>query len=442
MVARERTRLFLELQTSPYRTTALAPRLFALLHARPAAPHGADPALTSWVVSTARWLESNRLRHGVPIPQTPAPFSHSDAAATAAGLYGRALGFATFRQTALHKARAAGVVPRADGPGVAGPDGPWTLAPRASPPTAHVLDLHLSYHQGPPAAGGGLKGHTPLSATGPGCSGAILSLCDAPGLGTHVSILATLLLGREALFTKAADPAPCMAFPSAFRRGPGPGLLLVTRRWHRAASKGVDMACPLCTVPNSPLGPYHVLLACTSPLVAQARAAVDALIPRLISQLAASLAVAKRRHQDGAFRRLPPASIAEERALGDRTAAGCATWPEPERLFVSFRLLLASPWPRSAVPSEWAVASALGCLFDTTCVPHHLLRGLANSWTKKAGRACRSLLDPWSAGVQAAWMAAGGPPDEGACFTTEPLPADLSPSLVPLCGREAAPAPP
>jgi hypothetical protein len=445
IVARERLRLYLTLVTSPYASTALAPRLVALLQARRYNAESEPSPSTSWVHLSLRAFTTDAAAYGVPNPLPLSPSFPADSVSRLASAYGRAIGLAFFQKRALALARA-----------TTSKTAPLShlltsVAPRQSPPTAHILDTHAGLSQDVNSLGD-FRGFTPLSRLGPGCSGSTFSLVPTTEASSYLPFIAALRLGRTGLFLQACTPPTCLSFPEALRtarpRGaprrkqkkpkPAPRAKpqheheepreptdeeSLIHNWHRAASGAAPLPCPLCDSPSSPLGPFHVLLVCPHPATSAARAAAVPLLLSLLTRIYSELYVVRERTRQGHWRPAPPAALVAAQARATEVRERCSSWSDADRDFTLYRLLLALPWGATAVPGGSSpVSSSLGAAFDATAAPHHLLHPIINRWVLTAGRLGSSIVSAWSAGVQLAWDAAGGAPDTGAALGHYPIP--------------------
>jgi hypothetical protein len=195
-------------------------------------------------------------------------------------------------------------------------------------------------------------------------------------------------------------------------KDPQSGAESLIRSWHRAASGSMPLPCPLCDSPDSPLGPYDVLLVCPHSATAAARAQAVPLLVSLLARIYSELHVIRERTRLGHWRPAPPSALEEAKARAANVATSCATWTPADRDFTLYRLLLAIPWGTSpALPDSATVSIAMGAAFDSTAAPHHLLHDVLNRWVLTAGRLAASIVSAWGTGVQQAWEAAGLPRD-------------------------------
>jgi hypothetical protein len=473
IVARESTRLLMQLQTSVFKDTALAPRLIPVLEAQ-----GRDlrDGMRSWLHTTRDAMMAWRARLGVAPPRAELPglmvtrsatgamlvvatptrrrrtpsrtgnihqeVLHPSCAAThAASVYGRAVSFETWRMTSI--AGTNSLRPANGLPAVAAFVRPTQLP--TAPPTAHAAALHFNYairH----GALGMQKGCTPLSALGPGASGGLLSLVtDATMPASLLRCLSHLRGGRKALFQKGIAP-PCLLYPAELLdRTQGLDDDLRNTRWHRAAQGGrAAVTCPLCQSTGA-LGPAHVLCDCLHPDVAAARLSWQLQMPSRIFALAMGLFMGQARAARGGNPRIPLGDVAMEdcrlKAANVRSVAETA-FNEGHRhsadaQFCAFRLMMAMPWPGSLRGApRGGLTQTLGQLFDNTSAANLYFRATVNKWVRWAGRACTSILSAWSHGVQREWMRMGGPEEDSACFRLDASCGGMPPSWRALCGLE------
>jgi hypothetical protein len=423
IVAREHVRLLYTLQRSPFRKTAMACRVLAVLQKREHKRH-TPHALVSWSQTSSALIAETRKSLGINFPVPPTHDAHSSDSKTAAGRYGRAVGLAHFQKAALQKARRNGTLPR---PGQAA-----HAPPRASPPSAHVLDLAFNYSTDPNTLGPH-TGRTSLSSTGPGCSGSILSIIAETGLRDAVSFISHLHLGRLSLFTQAAKAPPCVSFPASLRPTNTAFGYNVKRLWHSAAAGSRTSPCPLCHSPG--LGPYHVLLECTHRTTRDARRLVRRDLESVVKAIVSAAHLARAMVAVGAHKPADPRDIAAAESEGTLAANALRKTSAEDRRFVHFRLLLVLPWSEDHAPPYLPVSRSLGRTFDSTDVPVRLLRQIASKWTRRSYDASRSIIGEWSRGVQLLWTTAGGTKDEGAAFSQTPFPASLPASFAAFCRR-------
>jgi hypothetical protein len=148
------------------------------------------------------------------------------------------------------------------------------------------------------------------------------------------------------------------------------------------------------------------------------------------------LHIANARTASGAHNPANLADILSAKAKAKATCEALRSASDTERDFIFYRLLLAAPWSETQAHPNSPLARELGRLFDATIVPIRLLRHLANTWTRRAWIAGRSIVSTWARGVQQVWTAAGGSDEEGAAFVQDPLPLNLSLSFAAFVRRE------
>ena len=107
----------------------------------------------------------------------------------------------------------------------------------------------------------------------------------------------------------------------------------------------------------------------------------------------------------------PVLTASEQQALND--LRGGVLPPTDECNFITYWLLLATPWPRSvAVRAGFPAAAALGALFDATNVRPALLRRMAAAWLTWSENALNENLGPtWQAACATGkYPVVNGPP--------------------------------
>jgi hypothetical protein len=456
--ARESARLLLELQTSAFDT--LAARLVA--HMSLCSDSNRGPR-RSWVHAVLRAQTSLADELGIGKPTVDrrrgVVYLPSSVVPRATAAWGRAVTYERWRRASIVSAYgppAAVALLSVPGPAPA-PTLRLANAPSAHP-TQHAATLHFSYVV--PSAGlFATHGYTTLSVCGPHCSGGVLSLVTDPSIpDALIRALVSMRAGRAGLFVPDVAP-PCMQYPdvSLLRRfrSLGTTASAAQERWRAASmSDRRRVMCPLCRSSDA-LSPSHVLCSCPHPIVAAARAAVQAAMPDRVRALVCSLHVAQARAARGGGTSPLPDAVFASCVAAAESAHDLASWSlagpgalRPDSAFVFFRLVTALPWPASVLGDPQAayarplrLARFLAATFDATRVPHSYLRKPVNSWVRWAGRACVSLLTAWSAGVQTAWLATGGSPEPCACFTRVAPFAPAFSRLTPLCGFPAPPPP-
>jgi hypothetical protein len=432
IVAREHVRLSITFQQSPFRATALACRVFTALSER-SHKQNTPVDLRSWVHCTHILTSSAAKKLGVARPALPPANSHSSVAKTIAGVYGRAVGLATFQSDTLKKA----AVPHAASghPGTIPRTGLDVYdRPRSTPSYAFLLDTRFGLTADPNSLGL-LKGRTSLGKHGPGCSGSILSMASAPGLKSATSFISHLHLGRAALFERSMQSPLCVSFPVFLRRTKKETAEDIKYRWHSASSGSRDTECPLCDSPFPSLGPHHVLLDCGYGPVRQARDHSLLDLASLLKVVVHDVHLAISRTATGAHKPAHSQDVTNAQAEVKAVYDAFLSAKEDDRRFVLFRLLIVLPWTEAQADPTCPVSRRLGRLFDAAIVPVHLLRSLANTWTSRAWLAGRSIVNAWSRGVQTMWTSAGGSDEEGAAFSQVPFPPSLHSSFAVLADR-------
>ena len=197
-----------------------------------------------------------------------------------------------------------------------------------------------------PQSLGECYGHTPVTAFGPGCSGAL------PALSMYHRYPATvaLSLGNEALERWPFTPAGQRAVDYA--------------------SRFEDRACPACAAPRLSLA--HVVNECSAEAVRGWRDEYD-------------------RHTHLRLRRIVTSAA---------DIAGTAYPPDiapapADTPFIRLRLLAGRPWTRDSAPLNAATASDAGAVFQNLSAPHHLIRQWADAWLQDSERSIHALAEAW-----------------------------------------------
>ena len=335
--ARERQRLFLQLQLTPYQG-AIAVHLLRRLLAEPLSAVSTAGTWANWAHVTSR-LRDGWAHRGAIFDE---PRSYGDIT-RCAHVLARSLSFIDVRDDVLHDA---------------GDDVPPStirlpVASRGSRRNLLALTFGLST---PVAALGVDHGHTPVSARGPDCSGALAIIAD----DRQYRAVALLVLGDEALHLPPFAPPTARAdVPVDY------------------AARFARQRCRVCGTADESL--YHVICSCTHERVTRWRANAVASLRVLLSTLwHDALAVLQR------TRRAPPLVADDDAAALAAFVAGAALTPH-ERSFLLYWTLSAVPWPHAAtvLPADapqFPAAAALGALFDALNVRPGLLRPWASKW--------------------------------------------------------------
>jgi len=152
---------------------------------------------------------------------------------------------------------------------------------------------------------------------------------------------------------------------------------------------------------------YHLACVCENEMWVQAGETLLESLPQVVGTIWKGCCEAI------AFSNDPPPVLtaAEQLALSD--LRGGVLPPTDERNFITYWLLLATPWPRSvAVRAGFPAAAALGALFDATNVRPALLRRMAAAWLTWSENALNENLGPtWQATCATGmYPAISGPP--------------------------------
>lgn len=224
-----------------------------------------------------------------------------------------------------------------------------------------------------PASLGRVPYATPLSITGPGCGGSLLSVCTLNWRYTAAVI--RLLLGRKAYafapWSGAHDAAGELWDGAAQYADGG-----IAERIRRYASRDAT-PCPHCD-PYRRLGtdscPRHVMLECQHGDLVVLRGQLTASAPDLLLRLLGQIHSALERAGQPLTRRTMDDQTVELRALLDG-----ANWASQDGKHVLFHLLTALPWPAAAATPRTPLSAWLGRLFDATLLQRRHRRAIADT---------------------------------------------------------------
>ena len=225
---------------------------------------------------------------------------------------------------------------------------------------------------------------TPVSLVAPRSSGSLLAQDDS---GFYPAVTSAWC-GAEAMHRWPFAP-------KARRPGPGSSAALYRTRFD-------PRSCRLCGSAAEE-DVFHLACACTHPALAPAQQLIRDSAPQMADGIWRACLRARN------VSRLPALALlsAERDAF---TAFTGGEWPTSvrERNFLSYWLLLATPWPHDVVAAEgFHAAAALGAAFDATNVSAAALRALAASWLSWSEEMLARVLGPaWQAACAAA---AAGP---------------------------------
>jgi hypothetical protein len=342
--AQEHERLYLQLRESRY-PQSIAARVFRLAQADP--HRGASFAKQNWVYAWERQRNDLAAR-GIPLAH---PGLAYHLIPSASGKFGRAVAFIVWQTDG-----------RARNDIVLGSQRCDATMPPSYRPTEAVADLYERF-LAPLSDLGSHRSFTPLSAHGPGCSGAVPSRSN-------------LAAQRLAPILWARTGAAAM-HSRLFDLGQG-GYAAHAEQ------------CPLCHS-DDPLDAYHLVAECT-------HAAIDAwrnscarsfrgMVLKLTSVLAEERVRAGREPDALLFDRAVAAvqSTDVDSAQGD---------------FLLFRFLVAHPWPERMAAPEMHAVRLLGRVFDLPGVYHRSERPTVDVW-------CRWSLR-WLWKLSSIWLAANG----------------------------------
>ena len=366
LLTRARVTLYLTLESSPIGD---APAV-ALFHAISSVPQRATSGkVSSWVHNVAKMIADNAVTLGAPPPVPPDLYSIKSTSTA----YARLVDYLRLRQKSLEKGYDLRAAPSLD-------------APRAAPPTQHLLDLAFGLSQ---AGQLGLCGPaTPLSVWGPGCSGALLhKTTDASLVPVIVPTLAKARLG-------VAGMTVAPVAPKAWIRPPGSSD-------KEYAEDRPGKPCPACGTGHI-ASPWHIINVCKHAKVAAARAELrenaDAFVRRL-AQLCADAARAGH-----------PLYSLETEAASALVQQAVFDWNSPSGDFLLFRLCLVLPYPACVVPPNERcddnITWLLGRVFNTVFVRPHAMRITANAWVRWGGKSYLAIAKVWADAVDDALSSA------------------------------------
>ena len=339
VMTRERLRLFLKLQHTPFPDSIFA-QVMGIVKQNAEIERHRYPRphkRASWVIRTQHILAQHHATHGV-VPGVPvAAWDCSRVAA----VYARAVGVMTWQS------QAASSMTKAGKPIDAARDFDASAADGTKEVAASFFALG---YRTTAARLGTYKSTTPLSARGPGCSGSILTSVSRRLSRPAMAVLMGVRTGREG--------------------------------WHRVGSGGFNAAeyaadvprpCHLCHGMGDE-GPYHACCVCPHGDVDEVRAKVIRTLPNLIYHLV-RLGYQSIEPKDGDG--LAAALIAE----AAQHLAEHQDWTTAEGRFIMFRLLSLTPWP-AALPEAAAgpLTALLGRMFDAANAKSHRIRPLCNMW--------------------------------------------------------------
>ena len=260
------------------------------------------------------------------------------------------------------------------------------LPPQSHGSQVHTFSLLFGMHAS--AVQLGVKqDSTPLSIIGPGATGSVVALAADR---RHRAVLSAMS-GSECLFRR---PFASVDTPLV---GAADGKYYEDRfdpNICRFCKRGVEDV-------------YHLACVCENEVWVQAGDALLESLPQVVGTIWKGCCEAI------AFSNDPPPVLtaAEQQALND--LRGGVLPPTDERNFITYWLLLATPWPRSvAVRAGFPAAAALGALFDATNVRPALLRRMAAAWLTWSENALNENLGPtWQAACATGkYPVVNGPP--------------------------------
>jgi hypothetical protein len=238
---------------------------------------------------------------------------------------------------------------------------------------------------------------TPASMLGPGCSGALETLCRLPP--HRVAAVLALRTGGRAL--------KAWPFRVWRRRGPTETERDAAESDPAYEDEGrafVPQPCPHC--PEQQTDIYHLALECPHPRLAAVREDTQA---QLKDKLLHILDALRTAHEQTSS--LDPAATAAAVTLIDTACALVRQLQatSAEGRAITWRVLLGAPFPAAMCPPSMHCAAAIGAALDaTTLAPQHM-RAYSGRWIRWASDRAIALAEAWRAAapvVQAAQPAA------------------------------------
>jgi len=340
--AQEHERLYLQL-SHPLFPDSVAARVFRLAQADPQI--GQSLAKRNWVRAWEQ-MRASFAAQGVPLA---APGLRRELIPAAAKSFGRAVAFVQWQQDG-----------RSASPGLPACDA-------STPPSYRPLEAAANLFENfraPLSSLGTYPEFTPLSATGPGCSGSMISRTNLPA-----SRLAPIVWARSG--------AAAMSSPLFFI-GDDDQV-----RDYAAHAR----PCGLCG--SSPIDPYHLVVECNHVLIDSWREAAELAARDLVTALTVLMARersrAGREPMDLLFRRI-------------RRAAATLDFDSPEGDFILFRLVVGQPWSERMACPGMRLTRLLGRAFDLPGIYHRFERPAFDAWSRWSLR--------WLWGLSRAWREA------------------------------------
>lgn len=268
---------------------------------------------------------------------------------------------------------------------------PWVSPALTCPDTKAAAKAAKRRTDSTPAARKGAPSPSPASSDGTSTSSA----------GEPAPMVTTVFATIEAWHAAAHSSAPCplcAGIPLSSLHKP-----LSTARAARAAEATLQGAPPAPA--DEPLGPLHVLLRCTHPEVAAARAAMLQSLPSIIASTC--LMLERPEYHPRHSSTLPIDMLradARHKALADSLST--ISLDTYDGLFVAYHFLLGRTWSPSCTKDTTpgvpqVLTLALGKLFAATCLPNHAIRKPANRWIAWASRHCTAIIQAWSLAITA-----------------------------------------
>ena len=143
--------------------------------------------------------------------------------------------------------------------------------------------------------------------------------------------------------------------------------------------------CHLC-LSHAPLDCYHLAVECTHPVIKVWRKRYESALRRLVAKL--TVVIRSERERAGAEQedRLFSRAARAARRADLNTAQGD---------FLSFRLLVAHPWPERMAQPHMRAVRLLGRVFDLAGVYHRFERPALDLWTRWSLRWLWRLSSAW-----------------------------------------------
>ena len=369
--ARERERLRLQLTHTAY-PEAIAARLLRALEAEPITKSSVRGVGANWAHVTAV-LRRAELANGALLGE---PQCCNDIPRVC-HVYGRSVSYCEVKRLSD---KATGAVSAVAGAPLL-PS--FQLPPPSRGSAVHDRTLRFDYWA-PSAVLGQFHGHTPISISGPCCSGSLLALADK---GRFRAVESTQL-GSEALhdwpFTQPPQFQPAPGCSKAQAKA-------AAKQFYTAVESEVPCKARLASTSCTPCGLseqsyFHLACECHHPAMWHCRRETQQSAASLLRHLwRAGTALLEAEGIDTLWFEKQPIG-----ALQPLLSAGPDV-SDHDGQAITYWMLMATPWPEAAASSQMPLAAALGALFDSLNARHHQLREWAHCWLYWSESRLRSL---------------------------------------------------